>query len=107
MLSLLPAWDCKPYLSTGYGVRPYGDFGLTGKLTKFLIPKRDFSYLAARRLIYPLRDASWKLSSQPTRLRCHRLDPTTRPIGSQTPTRSIPSIRTRWGSGFAVAAMSA
>lgn len=75
MLYLRPAWDCQPYLANGYNVRPYSDFGLWGKLTKILIPERVFLHVASRILIYPLRDASWKLSGQPTRLRYHRLNP--------------------------------
>jgi SAM-dependent methyltransferase len=75
LLYLSPAWDCQPYLSNGYNVRPYSDFDLSGKLTKFLIPARLTGYVMARRLIYPARYASWKWSGQPTRLHYHRLDP--------------------------------
>jgi SAM-dependent methyltransferase len=75
MLYLSPAWDCQPFLSNGYNVRPYSDFGLWGKATKFFIPTRLVAYVEARRLIYPLRYASWKWSGQPTRLHYHRLDP--------------------------------
>ncbi len=33
-LFLVPAWDCSPYLAQGYPVRPFSDFGWSGKLTK-------------------------------------------------------------------------
>lgn len=75
VLYLTPAWDCQPYLANGYDVRPYSDFGPVGKTIKFLIPARVLAMVAARELIYPLRDASWKWSGQPTRLHYHRLDP--------------------------------
>jgi SAM-dependent methyltransferase len=75
LLYLLPAWDCQPYLSQGYNVRPYRDFGAWGKLTKFLIPARVTAYVLARMLIYPARYATWKLSGHSTRLHYHRLDP--------------------------------
>jgi len=75
LLYLSPAWDCPPYLANGYNVRPYSDFGLWGKAIKFFIPARVFASIAARELIYPIREASWKRSGQPTRLHYHRLDP--------------------------------
>jgi len=36
-----PAWQCRPWMADGYTVRPYGDFGLGGKLVKASIPLRD------------------------------------------------------------------
>lgn len=38
---LNPAWHCRPWASEGYQVRPYSDFGLGGKIYKFLIPFLD------------------------------------------------------------------
>jgi SAM-dependent methyltransferase len=75
LLYMSPAWNDQPYLSNGYNVRPYSDFGAWGKLTKFLIPARLVASVLARSVIYPVRDASWKWSASPTRLHYHRLDP--------------------------------
>ena len=75
ILYLWPAWDVQPYVANGYNVRPYSDFGPFGKLTKFFVPARAVSSIAARKLIYPIRSESWRLSGQPTRLHYHRLDP--------------------------------
>ncbi|MGK2927927.1 MAG: class I SAM-dependent methyltransferase [Lysobacterales bacterium] len=36
-----PAWQCRPWAADGYAVRPFKDFGLTGKLVKASIPLRD------------------------------------------------------------------
>jgi SAM-dependent methyltransferase len=36
-----PAWQCRPWAADGYPVRPYSDFGWTGKLIKASIPLRD------------------------------------------------------------------
>ena len=36
-----PAWQCRPWASEGYAVRPFSDFTIKGKLIKALIPLRD------------------------------------------------------------------
>lgn len=36
-----PAWQCRAWAANGYAVRPYGDFGLEGKLIKASILVRD------------------------------------------------------------------
>ena len=55
LLFLAPAWYCRPWAAQGYAVRPYSDFGFTGKLIKALIPLRNSlifraSYVIPRRL---------------------------------------------------------
>jgi SAM-dependent methyltransferase len=75
LLYLLPAWDCKPWAAQGYGVRPYEDLGLGGKLIKASIPVRSsepfwlFTHVPAR----VLRAAF--SGSGPTRLHYRRLEP--------------------------------
>jgi SAM-dependent methyltransferase len=34
LLFLMPAWYCAPWAAEGYPVRPYGDFGIGGKIVK-------------------------------------------------------------------------
>src|SRR5262249_3708533 len=41
---LRPAWNCDPWAAEGYEVRPYGDFGIFGKLIKASIPIRVSSW---------------------------------------------------------------
>jgi SAM-dependent methyltransferase len=75
LLYLLPAWDCKPWAAQGYEVRPYGDFGLGGKLIKASIPVRKsepfwlFTHVPNRML-----RATFS-GSGPTRLHYRRLEP--------------------------------
>jgi SAM-dependent methyltransferase len=75
LLYLSPAWDCQPYLAGGYNVRPYSDFDLRGKFTKFMIPARVTAHVLARMPIYPARSAASEWSGQPSRLHYHRLEP--------------------------------
>jgi len=74
---LFPAWSCASWLSEGYEVRPYSDFGIGGKLIKASIPLRSASWYRA---IYttPIRILRWltfELTGKPTRLRYSRLTP--------------------------------
>ncbi|NWG13025.1 MAG: class I SAM-dependent methyltransferase [Acidobacteria bacterium] len=74
---LAPQWNCTPWAADGYEVRPYSDFGLTGKITKASIPFRRhplyrFSYLVPIRSV---RLSRWFLTRSPTSLRYHRLTP--------------------------------
>ena len=48
-LLLDPAWLCPRWLSQGYQVRPYSDFGLLGRIYKSIIP-----LLKTRIIRYPL-----------------------------------------------------
>ncbi len=77
LLYLLPAWDCIPWAADGYLVRPYSDFSLRGKLIKASLPLLLHpifvnSYLVPTRL---LREASYSISGQPTRLHYRQLAP--------------------------------
>src|SRR5215203_1674555 len=38
---LFPAWTCNAWAADGYGVRPYSDFRLGGKLVKASVPIRE------------------------------------------------------------------
>jgi len=56
VLFFAPAWQCRPWYADGYPVRPYSDFGLTGKLIKASIPLRNSvafrsTYIFPRRLL--------------------------------------------------------
>jgi SAM-dependent methyltransferase len=72
---LYPAWNCTAWAAEGYGVRPYSDFGLNGKLIKASIPIRDsrpfqVSVRIPRRILRSV--ASW---FGPTRLHYRLLQP--------------------------------
>jgi SAM-dependent methyltransferase len=67
---LWPAWDCPSWAGEGYEVRPYSDFGISGKLIKASIPIRrsgilDGLYVGPVRLMR-LATARW---FGPTRFR--------------------------------------
>jgi SAM-dependent methyltransferase len=73
VIFLYPAWNCTGWAANGYGVRPYSDFDLIGKLIKASIPIRSsMPFRAAaripNRLIRHLRFG-------PTTLHYHRLRP--------------------------------
>lgn len=75
VLFLLPAWNCTGWAAHGYGVRPYSDFDLRGKLIKGSIPiLSSWPYRAAARIpSRAVRDLVSRFG--PTRLRYHRLEP--------------------------------
>jgi SAM-dependent methyltransferase len=73
---LLPAWNCASWAAEGYHVRPYSDFGLSGKLIKASIPLRSsppYKVVATipSRII---RNLAYQLGG-PTRLHYRRLTP--------------------------------
>lgn len=75
VILLSPAWNCSPWAAEGYQVRPYADFGLTGKLIKASIPLRStrgfqFTTLVPIRMV---RKVVARLGA--TRLRYRRLSP--------------------------------
>lgn len=72
---LLPAWNCNGWAAQGYGVRPYADFGLGGKLMKASARVRSTApYLVAS--LVPVRLLRREAARfGPTRLRYHRLEP--------------------------------
>jgi SAM-dependent methyltransferase len=80
---LLPAWNCPNWAAEGYPVRPYSDFGLTGKIIKASVQLRSSPPVALplrvagwipTRFIRTVRAASYLLWG-PTRLHYHRLTP--------------------------------
>jgi len=75
VIFLFPAWNVDPWAAQGYPVRPYSDFGPTGKLIKASIPFRSSNEVKTAGIL-PVRLSRW-LAAQfgPTRLRYHRLEP--------------------------------
>ena len=77
LLYLLPAWNCIPWAADGYAVRPYGEFGLKGKLIKMALPVLVHpifveAYLLPTRL---LRGGYASIHDGPTRLHYNQLTP--------------------------------
>jgi SAM-dependent methyltransferase len=74
---LRPAWNCDPWAADGYEVRPFSDFGLTGKLIKASIPIRLSRWysLFHRRQVRLIRTLVTVLSGKPSRLHFRRLKP--------------------------------
>lgn len=63
LIFLAPAWNCNSWAADGYEVRPYGDFGLKGKLVKASLllranPLYQFAHLVSSRL---LRYGMWQM----------------------------------------------
>ena len=75
VLFLGPQWDCHPWQADGYDVRPYGDFGLSGKLIKAAIPARVILTRLAMPAVRLARGVAWQLTGHPTTFRYHRLNP--------------------------------
>jgi SAM-dependent methyltransferase len=75
LLYLLPAWGCIPYAANGYPVRPYSDFGWTGKLVKAFMPFDLWAWGFSKPLTHAVRYASSKALGGPTRLHYKRLTP--------------------------------
>jgi SAM-dependent methyltransferase len=76
VILLVPAWNCTAWAAEGYRVRPYSEFGLTGKLIKAMAPVRfsipyQLSDVVPARMI---RKAA-SLAGGPTRLHYTRLTP--------------------------------
>jgi SAM-dependent methyltransferase len=73
LIFLLPAWDCVPWAADGYDARPYGDFGLYGKLVKAsTVIRRNQRFKAFyERPIHLIRS----FAPSPTRLHYRRLTP--------------------------------
>ncbi|MEO5896007.1 MAG: class I SAM-dependent methyltransferase [Vicinamibacterales bacterium] len=74
---LFPAWTCNSWAADGYGVRPYSDFRLGGRLVKASVPIRESKlYKGAHRgPVRLMRYASYFAFRGPTRLRYIRLEP--------------------------------
>jgi len=73
---LNPAWDCTPWAADGYDVRPYSDFGLTGKLVKASIPIRSspFFHTAESAFTRNLRKMAFRIGG-PTKFRYRKIEP--------------------------------
>ena len=70
LLYLAPAWLCSDLAPNGYKVRPYSDFGFTGKLIKASVPIQNSAAFQAMYML-PIRAArlaAWKTHHQPTQL---------------------------------------
>jgi SAM-dependent methyltransferase len=75
LLFLMPAWNCGSWLTEGYEVRPYSDFGITGKLIKASVPLRSSPLYSAITLL-PVRVFRQAAAAfGPTTLRYRRLTP--------------------------------
>lgn len=73
---LWPAWLCGPDLAEGYPVRPFSDFSLSGKISKAALGIRQNPVLVAWGTLATrvVRNAYWRMSSEPTRLRFSKLN---------------------------------
>lgn len=77
MLLLCPAWQCRSWAARGYPVRPYGDFGLRGKLIKASVPLRD-SVVYRSLSIFPkrmMRLCRWAATRRPMPFHYKKLKP--------------------------------
>jgi ubiquinone/menaquinone biosynthesis C-methylase UbiE len=77
LLFLLPAWACSDLAPNGYPVRPFSDFGPTGKLIKASVPFQTSPAFTALYL-FPIRAArlsAWKIHGQPTALHYRPITP--------------------------------
>jgi SAM-dependent methyltransferase len=77
VLFLRPAWACGWWLSEGYPVRPYADFGLAGKLKKATLPVAMSPYYQGTFLLASRFARKWQrqLQGGPTRLHYTELEP--------------------------------
>ena len=68
LLFLFPAFMVSPLSADGYHVRPYGDFGVKGKLIKLSMPLRQspLFWMAYAFPIRAIRRATFALTSRPT-----------------------------------------
>jgi len=76
LIYLHPAWYCTPWAAEGYAVRPYGDFGIRGKLIKAALPLVASPMLDVleRHPTRLLRWAGSKLPPGPTKFHYRRGD---------------------------------
>jgi SAM-dependent methyltransferase len=77
VLFLKPAWDCTWWLSQGYAVRPYSDFGMVGKIKKASLPIAKSPYYRGASMIPTryVRELQAKWSGGPTRFHYRLLEP--------------------------------
>ena len=77
LLLLAPTWGCPSWAADGYDVRPYSDFGWSGKVTKASLRIRE-SPLFLMSYTYPgriIRSLSWRLTGTPTAFHYRPLEP--------------------------------
>lgn len=76
-LLLQPAWNCDEFAANGYGLRPFSDFDLSGKLTKSWASVRRFGPFRSLHLIPSrvIRDVQVMASGEPSRLHFKRIEP--------------------------------
>ncbi len=77
LLFLEPAWGCPWWFAQGYEVRPYSDFGVTGKMKKASLNVVASPYYQGASLmpIRLLRQMQARWSGEPTRFHYHLLEP--------------------------------
>ena len=75
LIYLAPAWDCRPWLAEGYPVRPYGDFGLPGKLIKVSIPAMSYFWNLSKPAVRLIRYVQWIAAGGPLKFHYRRLTP--------------------------------
>lgn len=75
LILLAPAWFCNSWAADGYEVRPYSDFGLSGKIVKASIPIRTspLFQIAGILPVRALRYAASQIGSGPTQFHYSRL----------------------------------
>ena len=75
LIFLAPQWDCTPWAAEGYPVRPFSDFGWSGKLAKASIPIQNALLCLARPFMRLALYTRWKAIGGPTTLHYRRLTP--------------------------------
>jgi SAM-dependent methyltransferase len=77
MLLLAPAWGCDDWAADGYAVRPYSDFGISGRLIKASVPLRESTAFRTLSLLSnrALRILAFRAFPGATRLHYRRLTP--------------------------------
>ena len=75
ILFVAPAWDVSPFAADGYPVRPYADFGITGKMVKVWMPVRSYFWSLSKPPVRLARYVASRIPQSPTRLHYQRLTP--------------------------------
>lgn len=75
VLFLFPSWNCRSWAADGYDVRPYSDFGLSGRLIKASIPLRSSAAFRLASLLPNRLIRAVAAQFGPTKLHYRRLVP--------------------------------
>jgi SAM-dependent methyltransferase len=77
LLLISPAWDCTPWASDGFNVRPYQDFNWRGKLIKASLPIQEspFFRILHSAPIRAIRHLQYAVGGEATRLHFRALNP--------------------------------